>query len=128
MKRRVRFGVSLETDVYEEITRLSRALGTDRSRIVSMAAREFLSGKLHFAKQHECEGVLVASYQSGEKREVDEILERNGTLIVSRSHFHSKSGCCIEILYLRGPSDSLWSLQAEISRACRECRYVPTCA
>jgi len=62
--RRVRFGVSLERNVYEEITRLSQALGVDRSRLVSMAAREFLSERLHFAKQHECEGVLVASYPS----------------------------------------------------------------
>ena len=127
MTRRVRFGVSLEKEVYEEITRLSQALGTDRSRIVSMAAREFLSGKLHFAKQHECEGVLVTSYTSNRKVEVDEILERSGSLVVGRSHFHSKEGCCIEILYLRGPSDSVWDLQAEISRVCRECRYVPTC-
>lgn len=127
MTRRVRFGVSLEKEVYEEITRLSQALGTDRSRIVSMAAREFLSGKLHFAKQHECEGVLVTSYTSNRKVEVDEILERSGSLVVGRSHFHSKEGRCIEILYLRGPSDSVWDLQAEISRVCRECRYVPTC-
>lgn len=127
MTGRVRFGVSLEKEVYEEITRLSRALGTDRSRIVSMATREFLSGKLHFAKQHECEGVLVASYLSDKKGEVDEILERSGSLVVGRSHFHSKGGCCVEILYLRGPSDSVWGLQAEISRLCRECRYVPTC-
>jgi CopG family nickel-responsive transcriptional regulator len=126
--RRVRFGVSLEREVYEEITRLSRALGVDRSRLVSMAAREFLSARLHFARQHECEGVLVASYPSEKKGEVDEILERSGPLVVGRSHFHSRGGCCVEILYLRGPSDSVWSLQAEISRVCRECSYVPTCA
>ena len=127
MTRRVRFGVSLERDIYEEITRLSRALSVDRSRLVSMAAREFLSERLHFAKQHECEGVLVASYPSERKGEVDAILERGSALVVGRSHFHSKGGCCVEILYLRGPSDSLWDLQAEISRFCRECRYVPTC-
>ena len=127
MTRRVRFGVSLERNVYEEITRLSQALGVDRSRLVSMAAREFLSERLHFAKQHECEGVLVASYPSEREREVDELLERSSPLVVGRSHFHSRGGCCVEVLYLRGPSDSLWDLQAAISRLCRECRYVPTC-
>lgn len=125
--RRRRFGVSLEEEIYEELTRLSEALGVDRSRLVAMAAREFLAGKLHFARQHECEGVLVASYSSDRKGEIDELLERNGSLVVSRSHFHSRGGCCVEVLYLRGSSESVWELHAAISRLCRECRYVPTC-
>lgn len=126
MTVRKRFGVSLEQEVFEELERMTKALGTDRSRLISIAAREYLTEKLHFARRHECEGVLIASYTAEVKNDVDKLLEESN-LIVSRTHLHSRGGCCVEVLYLRGSSDSVWSLQAAVTRVSRACRYVPMC-
>jgi len=125
--RKRRFGVSLEHDVFSELERVAKAMGVDRSRVVSMATREYLAERFHFAREHMCEGVLVACYAAEVKREMDEFLEKC-SLVVSRSHFHAQNGCCVEVLYVRGPSDSLWSLQATMSRICRSCRYIPVCS
>lgn len=127
MTRKKRFGVSLDEDVFEALDGVAKGLGVDRSRLVALATREYLAGQLHFTKPHECEGVLILSYTSSEKNEVDKLLESNGSLIVGRSHFHAKAGCCVEMLYVRGFSDSIWNLHASANRICRECRYVPVC-
>ena len=124
--RKRRFGVSLEPEVFEELDRAAKALGTDRSRVVSMATREYLAERFHFVRQHPCEGVIVACYAAAYKGEVDKLLE-SSQLIVSRSHFHSQAGCCVEVLYVRGASDSVWDLQAAMSQLCRYCRYIPVC-
>lgn len=127
MTRKRRFGVSLERELFEELDRAARAIGTDRSHLVAMATREYLTEKVHFERSHECEGVLVASYPSELKDNVDKLLENSSSLVLSRSHFHSKGGHCIEVIYVRGPSDSVWTLRAAVFRVCRACRYVPMC-
>lgn len=127
MSKKKRFGVSLDEDTFEELDRVAKGLGVDRSRLVALATREYLAGQVHFAKPHECEGVLILSYTSRDKGEVDKLLEGSGSLIMSRSHFHTRSGCCVEVLYVRGPSDSVWNLHVSANKLCRECRYVPIC-
>lgn len=127
MTAKKRFGVSLNEEVFKELTRFSQAVGTDRSRVISMATREFLSKEFHFARVHECEGVLVVSYTSENKVQVDKLVEDKAPLIVSRSHFHARNGCCVEVLYFRGSSEDAWNLRASISRICRTCCYIPTC-
>lgn len=127
MTRKRRFGISLDSDLFEELNRAAKAIGADRSRLISLATREYLMERVHFERPHECEGVLVASYPAEAKGEIDKLLEGSGSLVLSRSHFHSKGGCCVEVIYLRGSSDSVWSLQAAIGRICRSCRYIPTC-
>jgi len=124
--RKRRFGVSLEPELFEELERVAKAVGTDRSRIVSMATREYLADRFHFARQHPCEGFIIACYASGAKGEVDRLLEGN-PLVVGRAHFHTEGDCCAEAIYVRGSSDSVWELHASMSRVCRHCRYVPVC-
>lgn len=127
MTKKKRFGISLDSDLFEELDRTAKALGADRSRLISLAARGYLMERVHFERPHECEGVLVASYSAEAKGEIDKLLESSGSLVLSRSHYHSRGGCCIEVIYLRGSSDSVWSLQAAIGRVCRSYRYIPTC-
>lgn len=127
MAKKRRFGVSLNEEVFEELTHLSLAIGVDRSKIISMAAREFLSKELHFARAHECEGVLVVSYTSESRAQVDKLIEDSARIIVGRSHFHARNGCCVEVLYLRGSSEDTWNFRSSISGICRACHYIPTC-
>ncbi|MEM0226015.1 MAG: CopG family ribbon-helix-helix protein [Thermofilaceae archaeon] len=127
MTRKRRFGISLDKDLFEELDRAAKAIGADRSRLISLATREYLMERIHFEREHECEGVLVASYPAEAKEEVDKLLESSGSLVLSRSHFHSRGGCCVEVIYLRGSSDSVWNLHMAIGRICRACRYIPTC-
>lgn len=127
MTRKKRFGISLDTDLFEELNRAAKEIGADRSRLISLATRGYLTERVHFERPHECEGVLVASYSTESKEEIDKLLEGSGSLVLNRSHFHSRGGCCIEVIYLRGSSDSVWGLQAAIGRICRACRYIPTC-
>lgn len=127
MTRKKRFGISLEENLFEELDRAAKTIGSDRSRLVSLATREYLMEKIHFERPHECEGVLIASYSSEAKGELDKLLESSGSLVLNRSHFHSRGGGCIEVIYLRGSSDSVWNLQVAIGRICRSYRYVPTC-
>ncbi|MEM0308906.1 MAG: ribbon-helix-helix protein, CopG family, partial [Thermofilaceae archaeon] len=93
MTRKRRFGISLDKDLFEELDRAAKAIGADRSRLISLATREYLMEKIHFEREHECEGVLVASYPAEAKEEVDKLLESSGSLVLSRSHFHSRGGC-----------------------------------
>ncbi|MEM3892852.1 MAG: hypothetical protein QXR12_02750 [Thermofilum sp.] len=127
MTRKKRFGVSLDKETFELLDGVAKGLGIDRSRLIALATREYLAGQLHFTRPHECDGVLILSYSSSDKSEVDELLESSGPLIVSRSHLHTKAGCCVEMLYVRGPSDSIWNLHASANKVCKECRYVPVC-
>ncbi|ABL77534.1 CopG family ribbon-helix-helix protein [Thermofilum pendens] len=126
MRDKRRVGVSLDGDVFEELERVAKAFNTDRSHIVNMAAREYLLEKFHYAKPHSCEGVMIISYDPARGQEVAEAIEESKSLVVSRSHFHTGDGCCLEILYLKGDSEEIWLLEKRVSHLCDVCRFVPS--
>ncbi|RLE61164.1 MAG: CopG family transcriptional regulator [Thermoprotei archaeon] len=108
---KVRFGVSIQRDLAEQLTMLAKALGTDRSTLVNEALREFLHDRVHVLRPHACEGVLVVIYGPEISGEVSRVLERFEGIIVARTHIHDSERKCVEIIYLRGPSQKIISLE-----------------
>jgi CopG family nickel-responsive transcriptional regulator len=126
MSRKERFGVSMDKELFDELTDLCRALKTDRSHIVNMATRYFILEKFHYAKPHQCEGVMIMGYHHEKGEEVNSIVEKYRELILGRSHFHTMDDNCLEVLFVRGDSERIFSLEKEVENYCVMCRYIPS--
>ncbi|PLJ77814.1 CopG family ribbon-helix-helix protein [Infirmifilum sp. SLHALR2] len=127
MKRcKVRFGVSLESDLASDVERLANVMGTNRSHIVNMAVRSFLDEKFHFTAPHECEGVLIISYEPRRGSLIDSEIERRKEAIRSRLHLHTTEGLCTDVLYVKAYSDEIVGLESSMNRCgCKVCRFIP---
>lgn len=108
---KVRFGVSIQRDLAEQLTVLAKALGIDRSTLVNEALREFLHDRVHVLRPHTCEGVLIVIYDPEISGEVSRIFEKFENIIVVRAHVHDSERMCVEIMYLRGPSPEILNLE-----------------
>lgn len=121
-----RFGISLDSELTEEVEKLAAATGTTRSSIVGIAVREFLSERFHFAKTHECEGVFVVRYEPSVGSPVERALEERKAIAVSRLHVHATDGHCVEILYVRASSKQIIELENSLMKCgCKMCKFVP---
>ncbi|MCC6002852.1 MAG: hypothetical protein LM590_00720 [Thermofilum sp.] len=125
MTRKKRFGVSVDKEVYEELTCICNALHTDRSHIVNTATKLFLLEKFHYAKPHKCEGVMIISYTQGQREAMSGVFERYRLLIIGRSHYHTSDDCCLEVLFVRGESGDILSLEKEAENYSVTCKFVP---
>jgi len=123
---KVRFGVSLEKDKAETLTKLAEALGGDRSSLISMAIEEFLEERFHLLPQHFCEGVLVVSYPPEQEEKVFRVAEEFKDCILGKLHVHSSTGLCVEIIYVRASSLRIAELHSRIRRTRCKCRFVPS--
>uniref|UniRef100_A0A7J3X8C3 Ribbon-helix-helix domain-containing protein n=2 Tax=Thermofilum pendens TaxID=2269 RepID=A0A7J3X8C3_THEPE len=124
--KKVRFGVSLDKDKAEELTRLAEALGGDRSSLISMAVEEFLEERFHLLPQHSCEGVLVVSYSPEQEEKVFRVAEEFKDCILGKLHVHSSTGLCVEVIYVRASSLRIAELHSKMRKTRCRCRFVPS--
>lgn len=113
---KVRFGVSVDKNIAEQLNLLAKTLGTDRSTLVNEALREFLHDRVHVLSPHLCEGVLVTIYGHEVSSEISRILEDFEDIVVARTHIHDSNKNCVEIVYLRGSSKDIISLERKLRK------------
>ncbi len=123
---KIRFGVSLEARLAEDIERMAIAMGTNRSHIVSIAVRRFLDENHHFISPHECEGIVIISYEPEKSEEIDPEIENRKESIRSRLHLHTSEGLCIEVLYVKAHSNDILELESSMTRCgCKAFKFIP---
>ncbi|MEZ0346648.1 MAG: ribbon-helix-helix protein, CopG family [Infirmifilum sp.] len=123
---KARFGISLDAKLAEEVDRIAKATDTNRSYIINLAVQDFINEKFHFLSPHECEGVMILNYGPITHEKIQSSLEEWKNVIVSRHHFHSSEGKCVEILYVKAHSREILELEGTLQRCgCRTCKFFP---
>lgn len=126
MNRKARFGVSLDANLAEEVDKIVKATDTNRSQIVSLAVQEFITQRFHFLTPHPCEGIMIITYEPPVSDKIDNTLEQKKDTILSRLHLHSSEGYCVEVLYVKAPSEQVLNLESNIQKCgCKTCRFIP---
>lgn len=122
--RKRRFGVSIPSDLADDLEKLAKALGTDRSSIVRDALREYIHDHMHYLVPHECSGVMILMGNIDHER-LHRVIEEFRDIIHSYNHTHV-AGICIEILIVSGPSPRITLMHRTLveTKGCIV-RYVP---
>lgn len=123
MVNKVRFGVSIPSDLSRELDVLASKVGTSRSEIVEQAIRNMLSDYIHYLTPHQCEGVMVALCP--ENRGNESVIERYSDVAETYMHIH-RSGKCFEVLVLSGPSQRISELHAKLLSSGCGVRFLPS--
>ncbi|QOJ78481.1 hypothetical protein IG193_06925 [Infirmifilum lucidum] len=123
---KIRFGVSLEAKLAEDVERIAVAMGTNRSHIVNLAVRKFLDETYHFTVPHECEGIMIISYEPERSEKIDPEIENRKEGIHSRLHIHTSEGLCIEVLHVKAHSNDILEFESSMARCgCKACKFIP---
>jgi len=107
----VRFGVSIPDDLLEKFDSLISEQGyTNRSEAIRDLIRDRLVEDQWSQDTHEVVGTVTVVYnheQSELAQKLTEIQHQKHDLIISGVHVHLDAHNCLEVLILRGASDSV---------------------
>lgn len=118
-----RFGVSLPTDLAEDLDNIATFLNTDRSSIVAEALRTFIHDHLYALHEHKCLGLLIAVRRGVVKR-MDYAFENFREVVKNYLHLHT-GNICIEIYIVSGSSSKIRDLQSSLKKQASIVRYIP---
>jgi len=117
-----RFGIAIPTELVNELDTLVKDLNMNRSRLVEQAIKEFLCEFKHYLKPHECTGVMLI-FDTASSRSSD-IIDEFRDIILAYTHHHIEDRC-IEIIVLKGSSETIAKLHKKLlGNNCR-CRFIP---
>ncbi len=120
-----RFGVSIPSDLADQLDLLAERIGRDRSSLVVEALKTFIHDHLHVLVPHHCTGIIVSS-SSGEGIS-GSIIEKHRDIIMSYNHYHVDRLCIITII-VSGESRRIMELTRDLSRLGCSVRYIPLAA
>lgn len=123
-----RFGVSIPSEIADEVNRIATAQSRDRSAIIADAIEEYLHTAQHLVKvEHICKGaVLVYERSTGSRGllRIPSMLERYGKVVVGYSFLRAGDDALF-IALVKGESDLLAQIINELSRSFRSVKYIP---
>ena len=103
MAKKRRFGISIPSDVAENLDALAKILEIDRSKIVEQALRSYILDYIHYLYPHKCRGIMIVYRETEHEIRVLSILEEFRDIVLSYSHYHVDK-LCIESLIISGDS------------------------
>ena len=118
MSEITRFSVSLEDDLLEQFDRYcSQQQFATRSEAVRQLIRETLTKEAWAGESKDAAGTLTLVYDHHRPQLRDQLtkLQHDHTdLVVSTLHAHLTHDLCLEVIVLRGPSDKLQKIAAQL--------------
>ncbi len=118
MSEIVRFSVSLEDDLLERFDEYcAQQKFATRSEAVRQLIRETLTARAWESQSRDAAGTLTLVYdhhrtQLGER--LTRLQHDHTDLVVSTLHTHLTHDLCLEVIVLRGPSDRLREIAAQL--------------
>jgi CopG family nickel-responsive transcriptional regulator len=118
MSEIVRFSVSLEDDLLEQVDRFcADEQFATRSEAVRQLIRETLTTRAWQSESREAAGTLTLVYEH-HRAQLNDRLTRlqhdNTDLIVSTLHAHLTHDLCLEVIILRGPAGRLQKIASQL--------------
>lgn len=123
MTSKVRFGISIPSDVSRELDVLAERVNVSRSELVEQAIRNMLIDYIHYLVPHDCDGVMVALCP--EDKGSEEIIEQYSDIAETYIHSH-RNGKCFEILMVAGPSQRISELHGKLMQLGCGVRFLPS--
>jgi CopG family nickel-responsive transcriptional regulator len=117
-----RFGIAIPTELVNELDTLVKDLNMNRSKLVEQAIKEFLCEFKHYLKPHECTGVMLI-FDTASSRSSD-IIDEFRDIILAYTHHHVGDRC-IEIIVLKGSSETIAKLHKKLLGNNHRCRFIP---
>jgi len=118
MSNIARFSVSLEDDLLEAFDRYCREQQfATRSEAIRQLLRDSLTKQAWAAKSQDAAGTLTLVYDHHRPQLRDRLIKLqhdHNDLIVSTLHAHLTHDLCLEVIVLRGPSDKLQKIAAQL--------------
>lgn len=123
-----RFGVSIPSEIAEEVNKLAMAQSKDRSAIIADAIEEYLHRAQHLIKvEHICKGAVLVYERSAKSRSllrIPSMLERYGEVVIGYSLLRTGEGALFVAL-VKGESDVLAQIIDELSKSFESVKYIP---
>ncbi len=118
MSEITRFSVSLEDDLLEQFERYCKQQQfATRSEAVRQLLREKLTKEAWAGKSQDAAGTLTLVYDHHRpqlRNRLVKLQHDHHDLIVSTLHAHLTHDICLEVILLRGPSDQLQKIAAQL--------------
>ncbi len=118
MSNIARFSVSLEDDLLEAFDCYCREQQfATRSEAIRQLLRDSLTKQAWAAKSQDAAGTLTLVYEHHRPQLRDRLIKLqhdHNDLIVSTLHAHLTHDLCLEVIVLRGPSDKLQKIAAQL--------------
>jgi CopG family nickel-responsive transcriptional regulator len=113
-----RFSVSLEDDLLEQFDRYcDQQQFATRSEAIRQLLREKLTKEAWAGKSQDAAGTLTLVYDHHRpqlRNHLVKLQHDHHDLIVSTLHAHLTHDICLEVILLRGPSDQLQKIAAQL--------------
>jgi CopG family nickel-responsive transcriptional regulator len=115
MPGKMRISISIPQELAREFDSMSKSLGhSDRSKAVSEAMREFISGrKWDLGVKGEVPGVLLLTYDhhaNGLNRALTEVQHEYPDVITATMHIHLSKHTCLEVIAFKGKGERVRGL------------------
>ncbi len=118
MSEIVRFSVSLEDDLLEQFDRYcSQEHFATRSEAIRQLLRDTLTKEAWAGSSQDAAGTLTLVYDHHRPQLRDHLTKLqhdHNELVVSTLHAHLTHDLCLEVIVLRGPSDKLRQIAAQL--------------
>jgi CopG family transcriptional regulator, nickel-responsive regulator len=118
MSHITRFSVSLEDDLLEQFDRYcTQQQFATRSEAIRQLLREKLTKEAWAGKSQDAAGTLTLVYDHHRpqlRNRLVKLQHDHHDLIVSTLHAHLTHDICLEVILLRGPSDQLQEIAAQL--------------
>jgi CopG family transcriptional regulator, nickel-responsive regulator len=118
MSEITRFSVSLEDDLLEQFDRYCKQERfATRSEAIRQLLREKLTKEAWAGKSRDAAGTLTLVYDHHRPQLRDHLVKvqhDHHDMIVSTLHAHLTHDLCLEVIVLRGPSDQLQKIAAQL--------------
>lgn len=108
-----RISISIPPDLLRELDGMLKKIGYDRSKAIQMAIRNFLTEYKWAHESGEVAGALILLYDHksrGIEESLTDIQHDYGSIITSVMHVHLDEENCLEIIAVKGDSESIKEL------------------
>jgi CopG family nickel-responsive transcriptional regulator len=117
-----RFGVAIDSKISLDLDIIVKSLGLDRSKIVEIALKNYISEYKHLLSKHICRGIIVI--ENANEVSIDKILENHRNIITNYIHSHIDKEC-ICVIFVSGDSENINALNQQLLSCGCLVRYLP---
>ncbi len=108
-----RISISIPPDLLKELDNFIEKSGYDRSKVIQMAIRNFLTDYRWTHESGDIAGALILLYDHksrGIEESLTDIQHEYGNIITSTMHVHLDENNCLEIIAVKGESGRIKEL------------------
>jgi CopG family nickel-responsive transcriptional regulator len=124
-----RFGVAIDSKISLDLDIIVKSLGLDRSKIVEIALKNYISEYKHLLSKHICRGIIVI--ENANEVSIDKILENHRNILenhrnIITNYIHSHIDKeCICVIFVSGDSENINALNQQLLSCGCLVRYLP---